>query len=142
MVTMVGRTEVLERLPEAICQRRSISWQPPYWGYRVFDKPKGHILATAWSAREAWRRAAISLIEDEKMKMREFVDAAEGEGSWDQMHDTGIFETVPVEVGGTIVQIFPGTDREVTVEKVQAEVRKALAEITSANSEGAGNFNG
>lgn len=60
------------------------------------------------------------------MKMRDLFDKANGASAWDQMHDSDIFLNVPINVDDTMVSIFPGTDREVTVEKVQAEVRKAL----------------
>lgn len=65
------------------------------------------------------------------MKMREMVDAANGEGAWDRMHDSGLFEKVLINVGDTIVSIFPGTNREVTVETVRAEIRKALAWVAA-----------
>jgi len=70
------------------------------------------------------------------MKMREMFDKANGAGAWDRMHDSGIFENVPVRVGETMVSVFPGSDREVTVEKVQSEIRKALIEIAHTPSVG------
>ena len=66
------------------------------------------------------------------MKMREYVDNIQGEGSWDRMHDLindmNLFGwSMPeVEVDGSMVAIFPGTDREVTLEQVQNEIRKSL----------------
>ncbi len=70
------------------------------------------------------------------MKMREYVDKIEGEGSWDRMHDLindmNLFGwSMPeVEVDGAMVAIFPGTDREVTLEQVQNEIRKSLRRRT------------
>lgn len=67
------------------------------------------------------------------MKMREYVDVIQGEGAWDRMHDCidrqELFgwSLLPVEVDGPKVHIFPGDDREVTLEAVQDQVRKALA---------------
>lgn len=66
------------------------------------------------------------------MKMREYVDSLQGEGSWDRMHDSiskmDLFgwDMPPVEVDGRTVHIFPGTDREVTLEAVQNEIRKSI----------------
>lgn len=68
------------------------------------------------------------------MKMREYVDGIQGPGSWDRMHDMIdkmiIFgwEMPPVEVDGRKVHIFPGSDREVTLEQVQNEIRKVFAQ--------------
>lgn len=66
------------------------------------------------------------------MKMRDYVDGIQGTGSWDRMHDMiedgkilG-WSMPPVEVDGRTVHIFPGTDREVTLERVQDEIRKTL----------------
>lgn len=64
--------------------------------------------------------------------MREYVDGIQGAGSWDRMHDLieqkQMFgwEMPPVEVDGATVHIFPGTDREVTLEQVQAEIRNTI----------------
>jgi hypothetical protein len=69
---------------------------------------------------------------DATMKMREYVDGIQGAGSWDNMHDRiagghiGGWSMPPVDVDGMRVNIFPGTDREVTLEAVQAEIRKVL----------------
>lgn len=66
--------------------------------------------------------------------MREYVDAIQGEGSWDRMHDLieqkQIFgwEMPALMVDGHEVRIFPGTDREVTWEEVAAEIRKVFAQ--------------
>jgi len=66
------------------------------------------------------------------MKMRQYVDGIQGSGSWDDMHDKidrmefGGWTLPPVEVDGKKVNIFPGTDREVTLEQVQAEIRKVI----------------
>lgn len=68
------------------------------------------------------------------MKMREMVDKANGKGAWDRMHDSGMFDLRSLRVGETMVSIFPGTDREVTVEKVEAEIRKALAYIAAGKA--------
>jgi hypothetical protein len=64
--------------------------------------------------------------------MREYVDSIQGEGSWDKINDLitqgEIFgwEMPPVEVDGKTFHIFPGTDREVTLEQVQNEIRKVI----------------
>lgn len=69
------------------------------------------------------------------MKMREYVDAIQGDGSWDRMHDRidkmDIFgwEMPPVIVDGAECRIFPGTDREVTLEAVQDELRKGSGSV-------------
>lgn len=66
------------------------------------------------------------------MKMREYVDGLQGAGAWDRMHDLishgDLFgwSMPPVEVDGRKVNIFPGSNREVTLEQVQNEVRKAM----------------
>lgn len=62
--------------------------------------------------------------------MREYVDGIQGEGSWDRMHDqiNGMNLhgwTMPeLDVDGIKVAIFPGSDRECTVEQVKNEIRK------------------
>lgn len=67
--------------------------------------------------------------------MREYVDGIQGEGAWDRMHDLidckELFgwKMPPVEVDGKTVSIFPGTDREVTLERIQAELRKCLTRL-------------
>lgn len=69
------------------------------------------------------------------MKMREYVDAIQGLGSWDRMHDKiekmDLFGWTlpPVWVDGKKVNIFPGADREALLEDVQKEIRKAFAQI-------------
>lgn len=66
------------------------------------------------------------------MKMREYVDVLRGQGSWDRMHDlidqqqTHGWDLIPIEVDGVKVSIFPGHNREVTLQEVQDEVRKAM----------------
>jgi hypothetical protein len=68
------------------------------------------------------------------IKMRDYVDGIQGAGAWDRMHD--LIEEgerfgwtmPPVEVDGRRVAIYPGTDREVTLEAVQNEIRKAFAQ--------------
>lgn len=71
------------------------------------------------------------------MKMREYVDSIQGEGSWDRMHDAingmNLFgwEMPPVVVDGKTISIFPGTNREVTLEEVQNEIRKSLKRVAS-----------
>lgn len=73
-------------------------------------------------------------------KMREYVDKLAGEGAWDDMHDLfedGSFSglsTIPVMVDGAVVNIIPGTDREITIEQVKAEVRKAIAQVESGEA--------
>lgn len=72
------------------------------------------------------------------MKMREYVDGIQGEGAWDNMHDKianmDLFgwRMPPVIVDGRKVNIFPGENREVTLEAVQAEVRKAFAQVADS----------
>ncbi len=67
--------------------------------------------------------------------MREYVDGIQGEGSWDRMHASinkmEIFGWTmpPVEVDGKTVHIFPGENREVTLEEVQMCIRKLWFEI-------------
>lgn len=67
------------------------------------------------------------------MKMREYVDNIQGPGSWDAMHDkidqmeVNGWTMPPVWVNGHKISIFPGTDREVTLEQVQDEIRKVLS---------------
>lgn len=69
------------------------------------------------------------------MKMRDYVDAIQGQGSWDRLHDAinGMqlfgWDMPPIEVDGKTVHIFPGTDREVTLEAVQNEIRKAFSQV-------------
>jgi len=69
------------------------------------------------------------------MKMREYVDGIQGEGSWDRMHDLIERKVIvgwslpPVQVDGATVHIFPGTDREVTLEEVQDELRKSFSRL-------------
>lgn len=69
-------------------------------------------------------------------KMRDYVDDIQGPGSWDRMHDciekmeiVG-WDLPPVEVDGKTVHIFPGTNREATLEQVQNEIRKVLRQRT------------
>lgn len=75
------------------------------------------------------------------MKMRDYVDEIQGEGSWDNMHDLinrmeiPGWDMPPVEVDGAMFNIFPGTNREVTLEAVQDEVRRALASIAAGDYE-------
>lgn len=67
------------------------------------------------------------------MKMREYVDGIQGAGSWDRMHDMIANQQIlgwrmpPVEVDGRKVSIFPGDNREVTLEQVQNELRRVFA---------------
>ena len=69
------------------------------------------------------------------MKMREYVDSIQGEGAWDRMHDLIARKELfgwslpPVKVDGAQVNIFPGENREVTLEEVQAEIRRVFSEI-------------
>lgn len=69
------------------------------------------------------------------MKMREFVDAQMGEGAWDNMHDLidekELFgwKMPAVPVDGRLVHIFPGENREVTLEAVQNEIRKVFRKM-------------
>jgi hypothetical protein len=73
--------------------------------------------------------------------MREYVDALQGEGAWDRMHDqiNGMnidgWAMPPLMVDGKLVHIFPGTDREVTVDQVKNEIRKALSQIANGECE-------
>jgi hypothetical protein len=75
------------------------------------------------------------------MKMRDYVDGIQGPGSWDTMHDLIDKQQIlgwdlpPIMVDNHLVHVFPGTDREVTLEAVQNEVRKALAEIARGEAE-------
>jgi len=63
------------------------------------------------------------------MKMREYVDRIQGEGTWDRMHDLIAKQEIfgwpmpPIEVDGATVSIFPGVDREVTLEEVKDAIR-------------------
>lgn len=67
--------------------------------------------------------------------MREYVDRVQGAGSWDRMHDAinegqlHGWRLPPVEVDGHEVHIFPGDNREVTLEQVQNEIRKVWKQI-------------
>lgn len=69
------------------------------------------------------------------MKMRDFVDGIQGAGSWDRMHDLINRQQIfgwsmpPIDVDGHQVYIFPGSDREVTLEQVRNEVRKVFREV-------------
>lgn len=69
------------------------------------------------------------------MKMRDYVDGIQGAGSWDRMHDLieqkQIFgwELPPVMVDGAEVRIFPGEDREVTLQEVIDELRRVFAQV-------------
>ena len=73
--------------------------------------------------------------------MREYVDDLAGPGTWDVIHDLfkgGDFSgvsTFPLIIDGKVVYIIPGTDREATVEQVQAEVRKAIAQVENGEAE-------
>jgi len=64
------------------------------------------------------------------MKMREYVDSIQGDGAWDRIHEMiqqgriDGWDMPPVNVDGHEVHIFPGEDREVTLEQVQNEIRK------------------
>lgn len=66
------------------------------------------------------------------MKMRDYVDAIQGDGSWDRMHDLierqQIFgwQMPMIEIDGRQVHVFPGSDREVTLEAVKNEIRKVF----------------
>lgn len=69
------------------------------------------------------------------MKMREYVDSLQGAGAWDRMHDLidqkrlGGWSMPPVDVDGQEVHIFPGTNRDITLEQVQNEIRKSFVRI-------------
>jgi hypothetical protein len=69
------------------------------------------------------------------MKMRQHVDAVQGEGSWDRMHDaidrgdSSGWSLPPIEVDGMRASIYPGEDREVTVETVNDEIRKVFRQV-------------
>jgi hypothetical protein len=69
------------------------------------------------------------------MKMREYVDRIQGEGTWDRMHDLIAKQEIfgwpmpPIEVDGATVSIFPGVDREVTLEQVKDAIRKVFREL-------------
>lgn len=66
--------------------------------------------------------------------MREYYDKAHGAGAWDRMHDLishgelSHWKQPDIEVDGRTVSIFPGTNREVTLEQVQTEIRKIFAQ--------------
>ncbi len=68
--------------------------------------------------------------------MREYVDGLQGEGAWDRMHDLieemqiGGWTMPPVIVDGRKVSIFPGSNREVTLEDVQNEIRKVFKQMS------------
>tara|TARA_R110002110_G_scaffold294324_1_gene508291 strand:- start:578 stop:793 length:216 start_codon:yes stop_codon:yes gene_type:complete len=70
------------------------------------------------------------------MKMREYVDEKQGDGAWDAMHDAidrgDIFgwDMPPMDVDGRTVNIFPGENREATVEDVCNEIRRSLKQLT------------
>lgn len=71
-------------------------------------------------------------------KMREYVDELAGEGAWDKAHDLlGVLglPNIPMVINGHRIYILPGTDREATVEQVQAEVRKAIAQVENGEAE-------
>jgi hypothetical protein len=75
------------------------------------------------------------------MKMREYVDGIQGAGSWDRMHDLinagriSGWRLPPIEIEpGVTAHIFPGTDREVTLEAVKAEMSKAFAQIEAGTA--------
>ncbi len=69
------------------------------------------------------------------MKMREYYDATEGVGAWDRMHDAierkEIFgwNQPKIEVDGSTVHVFPGENREVTLEEVKEELRRVFAQV-------------
>lgn len=69
------------------------------------------------------------------MKMRDYVDAIQGPGSWDRMHDLIAKKQIfgwklpPVYVDGHEVHVFPGEDREVTLEAVKDELRRVFAQV-------------
>ena len=75
------------------------------------------------------------------MKMREYVDGIQGKGSWDRMHDLidrmeiPGWDMPPVEVDGHKVSIFPGTNREVALDAVRAECRKAIGQVAMGDCE-------
>lgn len=75
------------------------------------------------------------------MKMREYVDGIQGAGSWDRMHDLIEAKSIagwdlpPVEVDGRHIHIFPGEDREVSLEAVKNEIRKVFASIDAGDFE-------
>lgn len=74
------------------------------------------------------------------MKMREYVDSIQGEGSWDRMHDLIDAKNIlgwdmpMLDVDGYLVDIFPGEDREATVEQVKDAVRRVLKQIKDGES--------
>lgn len=69
------------------------------------------------------------------MNMRDYVDARAGHGSWDRMHDmidvgsVGGWTLPLVDVDGVSVHVFPGSNREVTLDAVQNEIRAAIGRI-------------
>ena len=70
--------------------------------------------------------------------MRDYVDGVQGKGVWDRMHDIlekgpdlatiGDWDLPEITVDGVTVAVFPGTNREVTLEDVEGEVARVLAE--------------
>lgn len=72
--------------------------------------------------------------------MRDYYDATHGAGAWDRMHDLiaqkNIFgwEQPEIEVGGHTVSIFPGEDRECTLDQVKDELRKVFAQVERSES--------
>lgn len=75
------------------------------------------------------------------MKMREYVDSIQGAGSWDRMHDLiekkQLFgwRLPDIDVDGHKVSIFPGTNREVTLDEVKNELRKVFAQVERGECE-------
>jgi hypothetical protein len=73
--------------------------------------------------------------------MREYVDAIQGPGAWDRMHDLieqkqiAGWSLPPITVDGHNVNIFPGEDREVTLDAVQNEIRKVFAQLDRGDYE-------
>jgi hypothetical protein len=69
------------------------------------------------------------------MKMRDYYDATHGRGAWDRMHELIAQKIIlgwrqpGIEVDGRKVSIFPGEDRECTLEQVQDEIRKVFAQV-------------
>jgi hypothetical protein len=83
------------------------------------------------------QRPKRSLNAGDQMKMRAYVDGIQGPGSWDRMHELINRNQAlgwvmpPIMVDGVVVQIFPGLDREVTLEEVRTLVRKRLREANA-----------
>lgn len=71
------------------------------------------------------------------MLMREYYDKKHGEGAWDRMHDLIYKMQIhgwvqpDFDIDGKYVSVFPGTDREITVEAVEAELRRVFLQIDS-----------